>query len=300
MIKIIRRLALFFTSILAIGFIIPSFASQSVDNEGVVEAQQNIEKDVQKKTDVQMTERRKKIIDEAVAALSKTKDALAALDDENTEDALNLLAEATGKLELIVARDPSLALAPIEVSIKTHDLYGSIEAIDEAVEEAKAKMKDGNYQAARHALNDLASEVVITVTSLPLATYPQDIKAITPLIDAGKLEEAKAGLQAALNTVVLTDRIMPLPILRSEGLLKKAEELSSKPERTDEENAEILGLLAEARNQLKMAQTLGYGKKSDFKPLYAQLSEIEGKTEDGISAEGFFDRINTSIAKIWN
>ena len=35
---------------------------------------------------------------------------------------------------------------------------------------------------------------------IPLATYPAAIKAVAPLIDAGHMEEAKAALEAALNT----------------------------------------------------------------------------------------------------
>jgi hypothetical protein len=48
------------------------------------------------------------------------------------------------------------------------------------------------------------------ITSIPLATYPSAITAITPLIDGGRIEEAKAGLRAALNTLGVTTEAMPL------------------------------------------------------------------------------------------
>ena len=132
-----------------------------------------------------------------------------------------------------------------------------------------------------------------------MATYPDAIKAITPLIDAGKVEEAKSGLQAALNTLVLTDHVVPLPVLRSQSLLERAEELAENGERTDAENDELSNHLAAVRNQLEMAQLLGYGDKDDYKPLYAQLKEIEKKTDDGQSGNGFFDKMKSSMSDLW-
>lgn len=34
----------------------------------------------------------------------------------------------------------------------------------------------------------------------------------------------------------------------------------------------------EARQQLEMAELLGYGKKKDFEPLYAELKKVKQKT----------------------
>ena len=86
-----------------------------------------------------------------------------------------------------------------------------------------------------------------------------------PLIDAGKIDEAKARLQAALNTlVVTTDDVIPLPKLRAEHLLKQAQELAEKKDRGKEENDKLTKHLQSAREQLQMAELLGYGKKTRF------------------------------------
>lgn len=69
-------------------------------------------------------------------------------------------------------------------------------------------------QRARSLLEGLGSEIVFTVTNLPLATYPDAIKAIVPMIDEGRIKEAKVALGLALNTLVLTNHVVPLPILR--------------------------------------------------------------------------------------
>ncbi len=41
------------------------------------------------------------------------------------------------------------------------------------------------------------------------------MKSVVPLIDQGKIEEAKAALQAALSTLVETRSVHPLPALRA-------------------------------------------------------------------------------------
>ncbi len=296
----LRKLWLSLWGALLIAFATPVFAQEVTDPAGVAEATENVESDVQSETDNQAAERRKKILQEAVDALAKTKDALKALEEERIDDALEALALTTGKLELIVARDPSLALAPTDMTVTTHDLYGTTAAIKAAIKRAEDAIKDGDVQDARRTLDGLGSEMVITVANLPLATYPAAIKAITPLIDDGKIVEAKRGLQTALNTLVLTEHVVPLPVLRSEALLERAEELAEKEDRSDAENNELANNLAAARSQLEMAQLLGYGEKKDYRPLYAQLDEIRAKTKNGKSGEGFFDKMKSSMSNLWN
>lgn len=284
---------------LLLAFTMPVFAQDTADEKGVAETTGTVKQDVQSETDKQVVKRREKIMQEAVDALAQTKDALKALEEDRIDDALDALAVTTGKLELIVAREPSLALAPTDVSIITHDLYATKAAVQAAIDRAEEAIENGEVQEARRILDGLGSEMVITVANLPLATYPDAIKAITPLIEAGKIEEAKSALQTALNTVVLSDQIVPLPMLRSEALLEQAEKLAANDDRTEAENEELSNHLTAVRNQLEMAQLLGYGDKDDYAPLYAQLEEIEKSTEDGESGEGFFDKMKSSLSNLW-
>lgn len=284
---------------LLLGLAIPVFAKDTSAKNDVAETTDSVEQVVQAETDKQAAQRRKAILQEAVDALAQTKEALTALEEERVDDALEALAVTTGKLELIVAREPTLALAPTDVSISTHDLYATKDAVQSAIDRAEDAIEDGDVQTARRILNGLGSEMVISVTNLPLATYPAAIKAISPLIDDGEIEEAKSSLQAALNTVVVIDHVVPLPVLRSDALLERAEELAENPERTEAENEELANHLAAVRNQLEMAQVLGYGDRSDYKPLYAQLEEIEKQTKDGRSEQGLFDQIKASMTDLW-
>lgn len=240
--------------------------------------------------------KRQQLIGDAAVAVAETQKAIAALEKNKKEDALKSLALATGKLELILARDPKLALAPVSLEVETIDLLSTPETVKAAVKQAKSYLDDGELQKARPLVATLASEIDFHTTNIPLGTYPAAIKAITPLIDAGKIDEAKAGLRAALNTLVITTEAVPLPKLRAELLLKEAQTLAEKKARSKEENDRLARNLKVAREQLQLAETLGYAKKKDYKPLYKELDEIEDKSTGGKSGMGWFDRIRNQLS----
>lgn len=236
-------------------------------------------------------EKRKELFDEATAAIRETKNALNALDQEKNKDALAALERASGKLTILLGREPELALAPADLSAVTYDILADIDAVKTLRDEIENALDEGRIQHARRLIRNLASETVISVTHIPLATYPDAIKKAAKLIDDGKIEEAKQTLQIALNTLMITDTVIPLPVVTAENQLKEAEKLAEKPNRSEEENKRLADLLDEARTELKFAQALGYGSKKDFKNLYKQLDQIEEKTKGGKFGTGFFDKI---------
>lgn len=286
-----------------LGLAIPSFAAESAlptKPQAQSEATQSVQSKVDKQTVDAGVEKRKKLIADATAALAETHKALKALENKKNAEALKALAEVTGKLDLIVARDPKLAQAPVDVEIVTYDLLTNLDTIKEVIKDAKAYLNDGEIQKARPLVANLASEIQFRTIYIPLASYPAAIKAIAPLIDAGKIDEAKAGLQAALNTlVVTTDDVIPLPKLRAEQLLKQAQDLAEKKDRSKEENDKLANTLQGAREQLQMAELLGYGKKKDYKPMYEQISEIETKSAGGKSGTGWFDKVKQQLTDLF-
>ena len=260
------------------------------------EASQSVQPKVDKQTAEAAAEKRKKLMADATAALAETHKAIKALENKKPDVALKALAEVTGKLDLIVARDPKLAQAPMETEVVTYDLLTDLDSIKKITKEAKTYLNDGEIQKARPLVANLASEIQYRTLHIPLATYPSAIKAIAPLIDAGKIDEAKAGLQAVLNTlVVTTDEVVPLPKLRAEHLLKEAQELAEKKDRSKEDNDKLAKNLQAAREQLQMAELLGYGKKKDYNPMYEQISEIENKSAGGKSGTGWFDKLKQQL-----
>lgn len=271
------------------------FAARAAE-EPAPESATVAEEKVQEEVDERLAERRRAMMQEAQTALEETESALAALDEGRNQDALDALARATGKLELLVARDPELALAPIDVDVVTHDLYATPEAIRKARERAEELLEDGEVQEARALLSGLGSEIVISVTSLPLATYPDAIKAISPLIDQGEIDEAKTALSAALNTLVVSNHVTPLPVLRARHLLDEAQALLDQEETTQEQSERIDQLVAQAREQLEMAELLGYGEKSEHQQFREQIAELERRIAgDGEDTGGLFARLRGTL-----
>ncbi len=94
-----------------------------------------------------------------------------------------------------------------------------------------------------------------------MATYPAAIKSAARLIDSGKIDNAKAELARALNTLVVTSVAFPLPVLRAEAAMAKLKSwprpTGAMPGRTEE----LSTLLSSVRTEIEMAQILGYGKE---------------------------------------
>jgi hypothetical protein len=167
------------------------------------------------------------------------------------------------------------------------------------IHDAENYLEDGRIQQARPLIANMASEIVYRTTSIPLITYPTAIKAVTRMIDQDKLDEARASLQAALNTLIETRDVIPLPILRAGLLLESAETLAENEERTSRDNETLEELLEEARTQLNLAELLDYGEKETFKPMFEQLDRIEEKTAGGKGGKGWFDKIKQQVSQIF-
>ncbi len=256
-----------------------------------------VSKEVKSKTREAATKKRATVIKEAVTALTQTKKAIEALDKKDKQKALDALAVVSGKLDIVIAREPDMANAPIDVRIETYDLISSVDTIKKAVKTSKKLLDDGEVQQAREILMGLTSEIDVIVTSLPLASYSNGIKAVAKLVDEEKYQEAKASLYDLLSTLVITKNVIPLPILRAEEMLKKAETLAAQKNRTKEQNKELASLLSDTKTQLEMAEALGYGTKKDYKTFYKQLKEIEKKTEGGKFGKGFTEKLKNSLKK---
>lgn len=260
---------------------------------------EGVQSQVESKQAEKATQFRKKLLAEAALAIDDTKKALAFLDKKNSKEALAALERVTGKLELIISREPGLALAPIDMNVAVQDLLADPDTVKVILKEARDLLGDGEVQKARSLLANLSSEMVFSTINIPLATYPQAIKAVARLIDENKLNEAKTALEAALSTLVVTDVIIPLPVVRAELLLKEAEKLAEKSSRSEKDNESLSNQLSEARKQVRLAEVLGYGQKKTYKPIYEQIDQIEKKSRGGKSGRGWFDNIKKKVSELF-
>lgn len=231
------------------------------------------------------------LLKEAVDALRETQNALAAIDRGRSDQAIAALERGTGKLEIVLARTPSLALAPVDTAVETRDVLGSVERVQEVREQARHALDRGRLQEARRLIGDLASETVISVSNLPLATYPTALKQAAAALHQGKPQEAKAVLETALSTIVVERTIIPLPLARAEQAIAQAKGLAEKANRTAAENERLRASLAAARTELRFGQALGYATEQDMKDLLAAVDEIERKTTGQQHGTNLLDRI---------
>jgi hypothetical protein len=241
------------------------------------------------------SEKRLTLLKDAQSALEETHNALQALDKGDKNTALAALERVTGKLDLVVARDSKLAFAPVNVSTTILDLYATPDTVKGAVKDAKDYLSNNRVQDARLLVENLASEADIHVTEIPLATYPAAIRAVAPLIDSGKIDEAKAALSTALNTLVVETFVIPLPKIRAVAMLGDADNLTKSSTLKEEDKTKVRNLIDATRHELQLAEALGYGTAANYKPLYAQLDEIQKKTEGGQTGKGMFDKFRKSL-----
>ncbi len=239
---------------------------------------------------------RESILQEAVAALALTKQALRDLDANKPKDALSRLAIVTGKLEILVAAHPELSLAPVDVKVLTIEFLGSRDDVEEAVEKAEDLLEDHKIQEARELLNSLASEIVVRVVNLPLATYPKHIKEIAPLIEAGKIAEAKTALENVLATLVITDHVYPLPVIQARDMLIEAAHIAGLDKPSDADKKRLSELLKSIRERLELAEALGYGDHKTYKDFYDTLKKIEKSVKkDNKQKKSLIDKLTNQI-----
>ncbi len=233
-------------------------------------------------------------IKSAVKVIEETAGTVELIDKGKIDEAEKEMAKIIGQLEVLIAKDPSLSLIPVDMNLETRDLVADLETVQTMTEQAQAAMNDGYYQAARQILNNLASEIVVKTSYLPLATYPDAMKLAVSLLNQGKKDEAKAILVRALNTLIMTEQHIPLPVLRAEEYIKTAAGLMENKEKADTQ--EVMLLLDNAAYQLKLAEALGYGKRDkEYKELDDAIAVLKKAVENKQETKGLFDDLKEKI-----
>ncbi len=233
-------------------------------------------------------------VKEAVAILGETNNVLNYIATGKDKKAKEELAKLIGELEILITRDPSVALVPVSVGYEINDAVIDIPTVYEITETAKKAMDDGYYQVAKKLMDGLTSEFKVKTTYLPLATYPDAMKMAAALLDDGKKEEAAAILIKALNTLVVQEVAIPLPVLRAEEFVKLAAAAMLSDEKDKKEVA--LLFLDNADYQLQLAEAMGYGKKDkEYKELYTAIKELKKAIKEDKESKGKFDKLSEKL-----
>jgi YfdX protein len=229
---------------------------------------------------------------DAATAVEETVKAAHAIDRDRPADALAAIERATGKINVLLARNPAAALVPVRAEVEVIDAapadLQAIKQLDGALEKV---VRDRDYPQARLVLLGLTSEIHLRTENLPLGTYPAALKDAARLLDQKKHAEARAVLGTALHTLVVIDRSTPLPLLFAQGAIDDAEALRTK----DPEGARKL--VATARNELERAQALGYASNDpEYAALDGALGDLDKQLQGHEDTGSAFTRLKERVS----
>jgi YfdX protein len=233
---------------------------------------------------------------EAIAAVGLTGEAIKSISANKKDDALASIERATGKINILVARNPASALIPVGVDVVVIDTApADPKVINQIAERATDATKHRDLPIARILLASLVSELRIRTTSLPLGTYPAALQQAAQLLDQGKNQDAGKMLLTAINTLVIVDHVIPLPLLLAQAAIDTAN--------SQRQNKDIaLTLLKTARNEANRSRLLGYlSSDSEYKGLDDEISSLEsainGKSDTTSMFSHLRDRISAFLKK---
>jgi hypothetical protein len=233
---------------------------------------------------------------EAIAAVEQTENAIKSIAANNKNDALASIERATGRINILLARNPTSALIPVHVEVGVIDVApADIKLIDQMVQRARDATKERHLPAARLLLAALVSELRIHTTFVPLATYPAALQQAARLLDQGKNQDARGVLLTALNTLVVDDRVVPLPLILAQAAIESAD-----AQRQNRDKA--LALLQTAQNETNRSLHLGYmSDDSEYKALDRDISALESAIKGTSDTSSMFlhlrDRISAFLKR---
>jgi hypothetical protein len=240
-----------------------------------------------------------KILDrEAIAVIEETQRAIDAIAANTTTEALAALERASGKINILLARNPSTALIPVSHEVVVFDTAPQdIQTIDEIGEAVDAVIASEDYAAARELLYGLMSELRVRTYNLPLATYPAALAEGARLLDQKKSDEARIVLMMALGTLLAIDQVTPLPLLVAREAINQAEA------QRDKDTEIALALLDTARYELERAMALGYSaQEPEYKTMRDEISDIQKQLKKNEDTSSFFsklqDRLSAFMARL--
>lgn len=228
-------------------------------------------------------------IKEAVRAIKYTQDALFYLGNKKIDKAKESLKKAIGELAVVLNSPNPPYLLPVDIQIEAYEFNGDLKKIEILKKEAKTLLLSNKIPEARNILNTLRSEIVIKTINLPLATYPAALNLAIKYINENKIKDATEVLSRALSTLVEIDNITPIPLIKAEALIEEANKTKDKKQ--------AIKYLKEAKNQLIIAEALGYTSKSSttYKMLKEKIEKIEKEINKGRDTTSLFEELIQKI-----
>jgi len=241
----------------------------------------------------EMIKRKAELTAKALSTIGTTQMLLKEIVDGKKDEAIKRGKELIGDLEVLLEKNPELALLPVDVTFQKEELVTDIETVKDVVKQAEKAMDKGYYRVASDLLKDMRSEMVINTFLIPTVTYPEAIKAAVILLEEGKEDDAKIVLAQVLSSVVIEKTVEPLPVLNAEQMIIESALIDAK----NHENVDtVLKLLNGAEYQLQLAEAMGYGKKDkEYKVLSKVIKTLKKSVENKENSESKFDDLKDKL-----
>jgi hypothetical protein len=267
-----------------------SVSGQRQDAEGQVRPE------VEKQRNEQNRQAQSTLNQDAIAAIDQTRNAIHAIAAGKKQEALSDIETATGKINVLVARNPATALIPVQVEVDVIDNAPRDEkTLKRLSSDAESAVALRDYPTARVLLDGLRSEIRQRTYNLPLATYPIALQNAARSLDAGNTDDASNVLLTALNTLVIVDHVTPIPLVLARAAVDAAQDKS----KTDKNTAQIL--LKTAANELKLCSQLGYASHApEYASLNGEIETLQKQLKGTNDTGSFFARLRSDMEKLLN
>ena len=231
---------------------------------------------------------------EAIAAIEETQRAIDAINANTISEALAALERASGKVNVLLARNPATALIPARHEVVVFDTAPEDpDTIVDITDAADAAMLLDDYPAARALLYRLMSELRVRTYNLPLATYPAAVMEAARLLGEKKKDEARLVLTMALSTLVIIDQVTPLPLLVAREAIQEAQA------RSDKDKEAAMTFLETARYELDRAILLGYAAQDpEYNSLKDEISNLEKQLKKGGDATSLLANLRERLSRL--
>jgi hypothetical protein len=227
---------------------------------------------------------------DAIAAIEQTVQAIDSIAAGKTADALKGIEEATGKVNIVLARNPELALIPVSIEALIIDTAPrDIDDIEKLADAADKAILVDDFPTARALLGALRSEVRVRTYNLPLGIYPTALQEAARLLDKDS-QAASIALLAALNTLVTVDQVTPLPLLVAQEAINQAQTSAQKDKNAAQKVVETAEL------ELNRAMALGYaGQDPEYPALKEDISNLKKQLKGSEDATSAFSKLKTRL-----
>ncbi len=236
---------------------------------------------------------------EILDGLKNTFKAISLLKKHDVKSAKIALTSATTQFDIALKKDPSLKLVPVNMQTTFDDSPLTLANVKSIKKNALRMVNNNQPQEAVMLLSQLKNQITITTTNLPMDLYPIAVKhALNALNKGKKIDIALPLLTDALNTMVVTEIVIPMPILISQSALKDAQKLS-KNDKNDK--TEITKLLNLSKRQLEVAKYEGYLSKynAEYKNISEEIDRLKNKISKGTLLVKDYDKVKSDFVSLF-